>query len=140
MAVCPQCQRFPTLEAEAELVDGPDMDGSGTTTAQVRVVKKCESCGTEIKEYTFELEGSAGMADDPGECAHEWEMGDTPDPEITERQQTHDRHGKLITRSRYRRAYTGVTLQVEATCLSCGVEGVALLEEETTNGSFDELV
>jgi hypothetical protein len=150
MAVCPTCHKFPALEAEAEVQSGPDVAEDGTATASVRVVKKCGGCSEEIKDYTFELESGELIGDDldAGPCVedegpgHIWESADgaTPEAEVTERMQTKDRHGRAIKRARYMRSYTGVTMDVAVVCTVCKAEASVRLEDEDSNGSFDELV
>lgn len=55
MARCPDCNKFVSYEeAEPEVEDVNVEDG--IITATVRIVNTCGECGTELTEFTFDLE------------------------------------------------------------------------------------
>lgn len=148
MARCPTCNKFPALETEVELYDDPEVQEDGTTTATVRLVRKCQEDGEEIKEFMLELESSTVTLDEgeEEECSegedseHVWEYDAHDDPESTERMQVKDRHGKPIKNSRYAKTYIGAEMHVHVKCTDCGATGTVELSDETTAGSFEELV
>lgn len=140
MPRCPSCCTFVSLETEAQAQDVTVQD-DGSVTAEIRLVRMCGSCGSEeLKETSLTLEGQLETEAECSEDEHLWALDDDGgEPEVTERSQTHDRNGKPIKNSRYRRSYIGASLTVEGKCSHCGTTASVTLEDETTAGSFDEL-
>lgn len=55
MARCPDCNKFVSYEEAEPEVEGVEVE-DGIITAQVRIVNTCGECGTELTEFTFDLE------------------------------------------------------------------------------------
>jgi hypothetical protein len=113
---CPDCNKFVGLEMQEPEVDGdPEVskpeDGEVGITLEVRIVRACDQCGTELKEANFTLEAGAEMPPEHRGEGHELEA--TADVEGTERSD-----GKPGTPGRYRRSFYGVEASFAVRC-SC---------------------
>lgn len=55
---CPDCNKFVSLDFnDPELDTEPEFDHGGEQiTAQIRIVRACADCGTELKGYDFDVE------------------------------------------------------------------------------------
>ena len=56
MARCPDCNKFVSYDDGDVDVQSEDVE-SGEVRVEVRIVKTCAECGTELKEATLELHG-----------------------------------------------------------------------------------
>lgn len=68
---CPDCNKFVSLEMQDPEVNvqleiaPPDKDGTWVgadifhLSGEIRIVRACAECGTELKEYTFSLDETA---------------------------------------------------------------------------------
>jgi hypothetical protein len=72
---CPDCNKFvsydDTTEPEHNLEINDNGDGSMQVTGDVKIVLTCAECGTELKEYTFEVDETVGFDfDKTGHTCH----------------------------------------------------------------------
>ena len=109
----------------------------GTIQGSVRITRVCCDCGTEVKEYTFDLEETIEI---PEECAeHDLEL-DAESPEMTSRTQTTDRHGKPIKNSRYMKSFYGVEVAYTVTCKTCKKDiATGTIADETQASGMEDL-
>lgn len=130
MARCPGCNKFPSLESEAEVDQDLELN-DGTISGSVRVVRRSACCGEEIKELVYELEEDItekleGHLEDGD---HELEL-DAEDPEV-------DESGG----GRYAKNMIQVTVNytVKCSCQKDPVHEGSLTHSEAAS-SFEELV
>lgn len=120
MPRCESCAKFVGLELQDPEVDSLDIDAEGGITAQVRIVRNCADCGTEMKEATFDLELEVPediVADHKGE-GHELEVEEDGIEMIEE------------GGGRYKKSYYGAEVKCTVSC-SCQKEGDGPLWEGT---------
>lgn len=54
---CPDCSKFVSFDTDTEPeVDATEVDDEGHVTFDARIVNNCAECGTELTEYTFNVE------------------------------------------------------------------------------------
>lgn len=152
---CPDCNKFAAYDTEQEPeVNSEEFDGE-RFTAEVTRTLTCESCSTELKSYTFEIEVDAKIEEpeedekkpdammeddeleDVEEHVHEWEV--TAEAQPLMRTITKDRHGRPIKRARYMKTEYGVEVEFSAEC-ECGAKAAASAEDYVQASSMDELV
>ena len=128
MPRCPDCNRFvalntevdPEVELQAELTEeegenGEKGDITVNLTGTVRIVNECADCGTELTEFTFDVDASETVSRPEGlnEVPDEGELSGEEDITRTEDYVTTDRKGKPITNPRYQKKLYGFSGQVE---------------------------
>lgn len=132
---CPDCTKFVSMETGDPEVNNVEVDDSGHVTAEVRIVRNCADCGTELKSADFTLEGDvdAEFADAHSGEGHTLEA-EEGDSEATERSEG---------RGRGLRSFYGVELQVNVKC-GCKAEEAdetsITLADEMQASAMDECV
>jgi hypothetical protein len=134
MARCPDCNKFVGLETqEPEENDvAAELTGEGeqfSATAELRLVRACADCGTELKETTFEIEVE-------GDIIHEEDCDPDDrdlDVELTNVESTETGGG------RYAKNMIGVRGEIEVTC-QCGACVSTSFKDAIAASGFDELV
>lgn len=87
---CPNCSKFVGMENGDPEVNDVEVDNDGGVKVEVRLTRNCAECSTELKDATFNLEGTceklveifAALTDAEKETA-EWEA-DEAECEVTE--------------------------------------------------------
>jgi hypothetical protein len=124
-----------STEPEVDL----EVDEDGMVTGTARIVLTCAECGTELKEANFDAEVDlSDWAEKHQGEKHSLEV-EASNSEMTQRSQTHDRHGRKIKLARYMRSYYGVSVQAQVKC-SCGEETEGTFEDEVMASGMDEMV
>lgn len=131
---CPDCNKFVSFEDGEPEVESIDVDDAGGVTASVRVVDTCAECSTELREYTFELEGEPAFEDGKDHDEHGGMEIEHDDPERTERMS-----GDAKTPFRYRKRFIGVIVHYTVTC-ECGATYEGDLADDVQASSMEELV
>lgn len=144
---CPNCPQFTSKDTDNDPEQiACDADEDGSVTAEVRVVNTCAECGTELEEYTFNMESVDSFKaeiEEHYEKEHPGEDGRGVYAEgdswrRTDETQGVDRHGRPITKSRYRNRYYGVEGEVEVKCDECNaVIGKVYLSDSVQASSFE---
>lgn len=115
-------------------LDEPELDPSapemsdGVIRVAVEANYPSTCCGITVATASYEAEGS--FDEDSFEHAEDceyfgsdeecpFELSGENELEGTDRYQTHDRSGKVIKNSRYKRHYYGVSGSIEVRCPSC---------------------
>jgi hypothetical protein len=91
---CPECSKFVAYDDGTDPeVDSVEVDEDGNVSGNVRIVLTCAECSTELKEATFDIEGSisetfklAHTGDEDGN--HELEVEDNGDFTLESRQES----------------------------------------------------
>jgi len=52
---CPDCNKFVSLDTDQEPELNVDVGEDGTINGDVRIANACADCGTELTEYTFDV-------------------------------------------------------------------------------------
>lgn len=161
---CDQCQKFVSFDTDKEPEDlDLNVTDDGEVSGSVRIVNACAECGQDLTETTLDVEMS--FADDiekhreEKKAEHEASEALKPEDERvsfdesehdsvsissseatrSDRRQTHDRRGKLITRSRYQRQYYGAEVAVTVEC-KCGEDFEHSEVFEAQASSMDSLI
>lgn len=125
---CPDCNKFVSYEmGEPDLQDCHLEDNQ--VFAEVRLVKQCVECSTELEEVTFSIESD--VIDHPHD---ELELeDDMPEVEITERTE-----GK----GRYMKTFIGASVPFKVICQHEGCDFCfeGDLSDEIQASGFDSLV
>lgn len=114
---CPDCAKFVAFDTDNEPEhDDAEVDEGGTVTVSgVRITNNCAECGQELKEASFDLEGTidfpAEWCDEEGDLKEGVELS----AEVVNAERTDRSDGKPNTPSRFRRTFYGATLTVEVT-------------------------
>lgn len=53
---CNDCNRFVTLEQDSDPEVDLDVDMEGNISGTIRIANTCPECGTELTEYTFDVD------------------------------------------------------------------------------------
>lgn len=136
--ICPDCNKFCSLDTEEPSIEQYDADflddheAKETTihiTAEILVTRLSACCGTEVKSYSFDVEGEFTIEGHFGEGhALEFDEGDI----------------ELIEESggRYQKSYYGYRWIPTITC-SCGKDVKTaeemVLEDKIAASEFEEL-
>lgn len=140
MPRCPDCSKFVSLETTAEMNGEVSVAEDGQITADIRLIRNCADCSTELKDTNLDLEGKVETEEPCKDgTEHSWELDEEGEPEPYDRAQTTDKNGKPIKSSRYIKTFIGVELTVGVKCTVCGTEVEVTLKDEVPAGSFDEL-
>ncbi len=138
---CPDCNKFTSFDTEAEPeVVSEDVDGT-EVMVEVRRVLNCADCGTELKEYTFELSEDFSdrieVEEGEEECDHEWslEVSASPTTSVVDK----DKKGRQIKNARYMKTMYGVEVTCDITCDKCKKEVRVEFKDEAQASSFEEL-
>lgn len=127
---CPNCAKFVGLETQDPEAEDPSVDG-GAVTVEVRVVRACADCGTELKEVTVEC---SGELDEGVASAHDGE-GHELELEVASTSAEESGGG------RYKKNIIGVDVEVTVTCSCEKLENcVVTCHGEEAAGSFEEMV
>jgi len=134
---CPDCNKFTGLEMrEPEVTQDPEIDADGHVTAEVRIVRECSDCGTELKEASLSLEGDveAELVKEHSGEGHELSV-EQEDVEATER-------NTPAKKPRYSKAFFGAEMTVAVICSCKDDEPVAKvhMSDEVQASAMDEMV
>lgn len=126
---CPDCNKFVSYDDSQEPEVSLDVQGE-SIVGDVRIVLPCADCGTDLKEYTFDI--------DEG-----FEFPDSKDGQ-------HDEHDVTINANeatlevrtegagRGLRTFYGFELSVSIEC-SCGAKAEKTLKDDVQASSMDEV-
>lgn len=139
---CPDCNKFVPYDDSQEPEHNLDVDDTGHVTGDVRIVLPCGECGTELKEYSFDIDIQA-------EIDHKCE-GEDPDysVEVSSVELTTQSDCGINKRTgkpnkfnpRYATTYYGFSLTGEVRC-SCGKATIEFTaEDKVSASSMDEMV
>jgi len=135
MPRCPDCNKFVPIEIEeVNETEGLEVQFCGEEgeayeiTGEVRLVKLCEECGTELEECLAEFQEE--FDGDDHERTNECEL---QDPEETSIEGTDSGGG------RYQKRMIGASVNVLVKC-SCGWEEEVNITAEEAASYFDSLV
>ena len=146
MAMCQSCNKFASYdeshEPEMDSMEEPDID-SEQILGNVRVCLASECCGDEMKEYNFEVEYDIGpeiatfrkdnKLSDKAEIEGELSL----ESQMTARQETKDRNGKVIKNYRYMKTFYGFS--VNGTMKLSAKKGTKSFETEVEVAFDDEV-
>jgi len=147
---CPDCNKFASYDDSTEPeLDELNVNQDGDVTSRVRVVLTHDECGTELKEYTFDLEvdaqvftNTAGDTFDleshQGE-GHGIEVESDGDIELTSRTETVNARTGRPVNPRYARTFYGYRVGISLNC-ACGSSWHAEAEDEIAASQMDEMV
>jgi hypothetical protein len=157
MSRCPDCNKFvsleeadPELQDDGEIVD--DGDGAWTVAVDVRLVRTCAECATEMKEYneTVEISGDHTCKYDedtlPPEISKDDEryeiLGiDAENTSDVQRTSTNRKTGKVtpIKNPRYMKTFYGADVTANVQCLWCKQDMSETQGFKAQASSFDDL-
>jgi hypothetical protein len=130
-------QTFSSMECGDPEVSDPEVSSDGSITCDVRIVRVCSDCSSEVKEANFSLEGTVEI---PAEHAEHSLSAEASNSEMTERIVNKDRHGKVIKNYRYMKSMYGIEVDVTVRCDDCDVViGSAHLQDEIQASRMEEL-
>lgn len=143
MARCPDCNKFVSYDTDQDPeVEGEDASGT-TFTATVRRVLPCGDCGTELKEYTFDVDHDFADALDEAheKCSradeeYEWEVTGCIASTADGVRDT-DRKGRKIRSARYMTTLYGFELEVDLKCQRCQHEIAFPVKDEIEASCFE---
>lgn len=140
---CPDCSKFVSLEIQEPEVSSLEIAEDGNINADVRVYLTCADCGTEMKEYTFNIDEIPDEVfshiEEHNEAGEEYSLEiEENGVDMVDEMQTHDRHGNPIKNYRYQKHYYGFELTALVTC-SCGEEIEVSFTDKEQASAFDEL-
>lgn len=136
---CPDCSKFVSLEMGDPEVNTIDIQ-DGVITAQVRIVRNCAECGTEMKEANFDPEVDLHDAMDAEELSKHFDEDghelDGHELSVNEG----DCEGTEEGGSRYAKSFFGFNLSFEVMC-SCSTEAIynGDLNDKIQASAMDEL-
>jgi hypothetical protein len=154
---CPDCGTFVSLEeADPELQDDGELedtgDGSWQVTVDVRLVRTCANCSTEMKEYneTVEIVGDHdctydedSLPPDVSKDDDRYELlgVDAEGTSETQRTTTNRKTGKVtpIKNPRYMKTYYGANVTANVQCLWCKQDMSETQGFKAQASAFDEL-
>ena len=128
MARCPDCCKFVSIEMGEPEIQNLEIDDFGDFDGEVRLVKLCADCGTELAETYVEI-------DDSGiEHSHDEAEGylSVVDDEVV---QTERYEGK----GRYAKTFYGAMIRAYVECSLCDFREWKTLEVEEQASNFDDL-
>lgn len=136
MAVrCPDCNKFASYDGvEAETMD-ESIDGV-TFYSSVRVYLPCADCGTELKEYTFEVEQE--LIHDCTMVGPELQIASW-DVNGSDRREFQDAKGRPIN-PRYQKTFYGYEGSLKWECPECGFTDEVDLRDDAQASYFEQLV
>jgi len=143
---CPDCNKFVSFDTDNDPeVNDERVDEAGLVSVEVRIVNTCGECGTELKDTTlnFDVDLTTEVAahyEEKPECKAANDLSVEIEATRTDRRQTHDRKGKLITNSRYQKQFYGAEAEATVTCGCCSESFTATAGDEVQASSMDELV
>lgn len=131
---CPDCSKFVGLEMAEPEVNDLEVSEDGTVTMNVRIVRNCAECGTELKSADLELEcqvdvGEHGSDDEGKHKGHELTVEETSVEMIEE------------GGGRYKKSYYGAEVSFRVTCAcdeSWSVEGE--VSDKVAASEMEEMV
>jgi len=104
---CPECNKFCSLEMEEPELDSCEAD-EGVLYVNVRLLKNCADCGTEVREAYLELEIPFVLPDHDEDDDMTFEIEEEPVLENEE---------KCIGKGRYMRTEHGVSGTARVKCM-----------------------
>lgn len=113
---CPDCNKFVSNEEMEPEVNDIEMDEEGNVTCEVRICNACADCGTELSEYTFDLETQVDLSGHKTERAE-----DQPDHEYTIEEDSSERVNRVEGKGRGARTFYGASVTFRVTC-NCDTE------------------
>ena len=162
---CPDCNKFVSYdEGQVEIessesaleVNAPTPVQKGavytaevtmSVNASLRLVLPCGECGAELKEASFELEGSnvhvckkIPVNEDKRNKLLENFEAEAGDGSPTDRLGNKDSRGKPITKMRYMKHYYGAEIEFTGKCPFCEAYMAVQLSDEIQASSMDEII
>lgn len=133
---CPDCNKFAAYDDSTEPEVDVDLNGAtGAVTAQVRIVLTHDECGTELKEASFEFEGTVppNLLDDHKGDGHSLDA-EEEGSELTVRTEGSGRYAKTFYGAE-------VTLAVRCKCQERSDDAlwVETFSDDTQASHMDEL-
>lgn len=146
---CPDCNKFVSYDADGDPEIDVEVSEDGQITGTVRIVNACGECGTELKEYTFDVDDSSIVDDVATHHKDKFKhKGKDSDRSLeisddggsrTEETVTKDRHGKQIKLSRYMKHLYCAEATFTVTC-ACGETWEVGWSDNVQASGMDELV
>lgn len=134
---CPDCNKFVSFDTEEDPEVTTNVDSEGEVGVEIRLVNKCQECGTELKEACFEGTIEIPDAKDHAESHGEKFEGFTVINEDCSR--TEDRRPKGRP-ARYTKQFYGYELEVTIQCDECGEEFKGSCSDMMQASGMEELV
>lgn len=138
---CPDCNKFASFDTEVDPEFVSESAEGTEVTVEVRRVLSCADCGTELKEYTFELSedfsGQVEVEEGEEECDHEWSIDVSVSPTVNVVDK--DKNGRQIKNARYMKTMYGVEVTCDLECDKCKNEVRVEFNDEAQASSFEEL-
>lgn len=124
---CESCAKFVSLETQDPEVDRLEMNGEDLV-AEVRIVRCCADCGSEMKEAALVAEAPCPLED----C----DCGDDQDLELDGEDTV-----ELVEEGggRYKKSYYGFQMTASVKCLKCGASASVQLSEKAAASEFEEI-
>ncbi len=125
---CESCAKFVSLEMQEPEVQSLEVNGEDLV-AEVRIVRTCTDCGSELKEATITAEAPCPLEDcDCDEDARDLEVSGEDTVEAVEE-----------GGGRYKKSYFGFKLTGTVKCEKCGATASCDLEEKVAASEMEEM-
>jgi hypothetical protein len=134
---CPDCNKFASMEMQEPEVSNLEIDVGvpdpesrvcdARVTAEIRIIRTCAECGTELKEATFTVEDNIEIA-----LPKDAEPGDVSVDEASV-------EGTEEGGGRYKKSYYGADLHYTVECNGAVIHS-GNMTDKVPASSMDELV
>jgi hypothetical protein len=126
---CPECNHFVSFDDEGEPDVDIDVEDDGAYSGTIRIVNCCADCGTELTEFTFDVEGDMAIVHRT-KCT---------EPEVSLDGTSADRTQRTEGKGRGTKTFYGVSVECEVTCV-CGANQTFTFDDEVQASYMDALV
>lgn len=124
---CENCSKFVSLELQDPEIEDLELHDDGSLTGEVRIVRNCAECGSEMKEARFEVNVPAPAVTHKPDCT------------------TKDLHADAELSSleegggRYKKSYFGAEGELRVTCSTCDAQASVKWSDKIDASSMDEV-
>lgn len=140
---CPDCNKFVGNEEQDPEVESLEVEhdeaGCATVTADVRIVNACAECGTELTEYTFNLETQVQIEPADHKCPAETE-GAEPTLDLEVEEESSERTSRTEGKGRGLKTFYGSTVSASVKCRCGKVSASVTLEDDVQASGMDVMV